>query len=189
MAKRPTRATTISRHPERLSIELARIRGCSLDVVADKFGVGRDSVARHMAGLDPDYRAALTADIPIAELAERAGREGLLVLDNLGVLAMSVSRAALAAEAAGQPYAHASLSRVWLEVTRERAKITGELVTAPSISNVVNNYAILMNSPLLHRLQMMLATRLAPFPDAYAAVLDGLADLEGAPAPMVLNAA
>ena len=173
----------VARHPDRLSIEIARIKGVSLDAIAAKFDVHRDAIARHMAGLDPSYRAALAGDVPIAELAERAGREGGSVMDNLATLQMSLSRAALQAEAAGDRYGHAALSRVWLEATRELGKFTGAMANAPSIMNVTNNVAIMMNSPILHRLQLMLSQRLAPYPDAFDAVMAGLAELEATPLP------
>lgn len=183
MAAGTNRKSQISRHPDRLSIELARVKGVSLDRIAEKYGVHRDAVARHMAALDPDYRAALAADVPIAELAERAAKEGGTILDNLSVLRAGLMQSAYVAKAGNDHHAYAALSRVALEVIRETGKFTGEMVNAPSIQNVVNNTLVLMNAPPIMRLRSMLERRLAPFPEAYDAVMAGLAELEATPEP------
>ena len=73
--RRPWRST-VARHPERLSIELARLSGMSLDRCAAKYGVKRDAIARHMASLSEEYKAALALDVPLEELVERASQEG-----------------------------------------------------------------------------------------------------------------
>jgi hypothetical protein len=62
------RPCQICRHPERLRIELARLSGLSLDLVAARFQVHRDAVHRHMLHLSDADRAALIADLPIKEL-------------------------------------------------------------------------------------------------------------------------
>ncbi|MCJ2077907.1 hypothetical protein MKK68_20050 [Methylobacterium sp. E-016] len=177
------RRSQITRHPERLSIELARLKGVSLDKIAARFDVHRDAIARHMANLDPDYRAALAADVPISELAERAAAEGGSILDNLSVLRGGLMQAAFVAKAGNDHHAYAALSRVALEVIRETGKFTGEMANAPTIQNITNNVAVLMHSPIMHRLQAMLASRLRPYPEAFDAVMDGLAELEANPQP------
>ena len=186
----------LSRHPDRLAIELASLAGLSLDKTAERFGVHRDAVWRHMKSLDPDYRAALASGVPLEEMAERAAKEGLSLLDQLAVIRQSLTHSAIEAKAAGNHYAHAQLSNAVVNAVRETARLTGELRSAPSISNTfINNTAVLMASPTMQRLQTMLMQRLAPFPEALAAVVDGLAELDrpqgglGAPhtasAPMI----
>lgn len=182
-AKRTDRRSQIASHPERLSIELARVKGVPLETIARRFDVHRDAIWRHMASLDPEYRAALAADVPIAELAERAAAEGGSVLDNLAVLRGGLMQAALVAKAGGDHHAYSSLARVALEVIRETGKLTGEMVNAPSITNITNNVAVMMHSPLVLRLQAMLVERLQPHPQALAAVLEGLAELDAASPP------
>lgn len=183
MSRNRERSNQIERHPERLSIELARLKGLSLDRISERWGVHRDAVARHMAKLDPDYRAALAADVPLSELAERAAQEGGSLLDNLAVLRSGLMTAAVQAKAAGDNYAYSSLARVALEVIRESGKFTGEMVNAPSVQNITNNVAILMRHPVMHQMQAMLADRLAPYPEALHAVMVGLSELEQQHAP------
>lgn len=168
----------LRRHPDRISIELASLAGLSLDKIAARFNVGRDAVARHMKALDPGYRAALIADVPLEEMAERAAKEGLSILDQLAVLRQSLMHGAIEAKAASDHYAHATLSNAAVNAIRETARLTGELRSAPTITNITNNVAVLMASPVMQRLQAMLTHRLAPYPEALAAVLDGLAELD-----------
>ncbi|MGU3420758.1 hypothetical protein [Methylobacterium sp. D54C] len=56
---RPGRKPSIAAHPACAKIELARAAGDSLQVIADRFGVGRASVDRHWHALPPDRRARL----------------------------------------------------------------------------------------------------------------------------------
>src|SRR5689334_25356286 len=66
----------VCKHPERLSIELARLSGMSLDRVAAKFDVQRDAVFRHMNNhVTPEARAALALDVPLEQIVERASQE------------------------------------------------------------------------------------------------------------------
>lgn len=171
----------LSRHPDRLAIELASLAGMSLDKVASRFGVHRDAVWRHMKSLDPAYRAALVADVPLEEMAERAAKEGLSLLDQLAVLRQSLMHAAIEAKAAGNHTAHAKLASAAINAVRETGRLTGELRSAPTIQNITNNVAVLMASPVMQRLQTMLMQRLAPYPEALAAVLEGLSELDASP--------
>lgn len=79
----------LRRHPDRISIELASLAGLSLDKIAARFNVGRDAVARHMKSLDPDYKAALSAGVPLEELAEAAAKSGMGLIQHFDVLVRS----------------------------------------------------------------------------------------------------
>ncbi|MET0528133.1 MAG: hypothetical protein ABW003_07290 [Microvirga sp.] len=61
---RPGRKPSIAAHPACAEIELARAAGDSLQVIADRFGVGRGSINRHWHAMSPARRARL------AELAD-----------------------------------------------------------------------------------------------------------------------
>lgn len=69
---KPGRKPTIAAHPACAEIELARAAGDSLQMIADRFGVGRASVDRHWHGLPPERRARL-AELA-AELREFEAR-------------------------------------------------------------------------------------------------------------------
>lgn len=168
----------IARHPDRMAIELAYFANMSLDRIAERYGVTRDSIWRHVKKLDPAYRAALVADVPLEQMAERAAKEGISLLDQLSVLRMGLMHSAIEAKAAGDHYAHATLSNAAVNAIREAGRLTGELKNVPTIQNVTNNVAVIMASPVMARLQTMLAQRLGPHPQALEAVLAGLAELE-----------
>lgn len=57
---RPGRKPSIATHPACAEIELARAAGDSLQMIADRFGVGRASVDRYWHALPPERRARLT---------------------------------------------------------------------------------------------------------------------------------
>ena len=99
-------------------------------------------------------------------------------IQQLSVLRQSLMHGAIEAKAAGDHYAHATLSNAAVNAVRETARLTGELSGVHTITNVTNNTAILMASPVMMQLQNMLVSRLSPFPAALAAVMDGLMDLE-----------
>lgn len=56
---RPGRKPSIAAHPACAEIELARAASDSLQVIADRFGVGRGSINRHWHALPPERRARL----------------------------------------------------------------------------------------------------------------------------------
>ena len=57
---RPGRKPSIAAHPACAEIEIARAAGDSLQVIADRFSVGRASVDRHWHALPPERRARLS---------------------------------------------------------------------------------------------------------------------------------
>lgn len=197
----PERRSQIARHPDRLAIELARIAGVSLDRISAKYGVHRDAVARHMASLPEDYKAALAVDVPLEELAERAAKEGGSLLDHLSIIRMTLTSQLLAAAACNDRHAVANLARAATEVSREIGKLTGDILRTPTITNITNQAVIFMGSPFMANLEAMLIRRLAPHPAALRDVMEGLAELQGelpdndpdplppAPAPRLIDAA
>ena len=116
----------ISRHPDRLSIELGILAGRSLDSVANQYAVKRDAVWKHMKALDPGYRATLIADVPLEQMAERAAKEGLSVLDQLAVLRQTLMHPAIDAKAAGDHHAQAALSNAAVRAIHETNRLSGE---------------------------------------------------------------
>lgn len=175
------RKSQISKHPNRLEIELASLAGMSLDRIANRFNVRRDAIWRHMKALDPAYRAALIADVPLEEMAARAAAEGLSLLDQLAVLRQSLLHAAIEAKAAGDHYAHATLANAAVKAIREAGHLSGELRGAPTITNITNNVAVIMASPTMQRLKHVILESLAPHPEALASVVDALEAMEAAP--------
>ena len=61
---------------------MARVAGASFEAIGAKFNIHKDAVWRHCRDhLDEAARASYLADIPLAELAERANAESMSLLD------------------------------------------------------------------------------------------------------------
>jgi hypothetical protein len=78
----------VCKHPERARIELMRASGATLDTIARKFNVGRDSVWRHYGRhVSNETKAYLIAGpAKLDELAQRAAAEQLSLLDYLSII-------------------------------------------------------------------------------------------------------
>jgi len=174
----------VCKHPDRVRIELHKLSGASLDKVVMKFpDIHRDALHRHMKShLGADERQALIAEIPIRELAKRAAEEGGSVLDHLTVIRNVVMRALLGAAESSDRVGTASLAGRAVEVLNALGKLTGEIASIAAVTNIQNNLNI-FQAPDFCALETMLVQRLQPYPDALAAVLDGLRELEGRSTP------
>ncbi len=175
---------TVCHHPERHRIELLRLAGTPTDTLVEKYPeLGRDAVYRHMANhVDAETKAAMVADVPLSELAERAVKEGGSLLDHFSVVRLTVMAALQRAAAVNDYSGTAALAKRATEINREIGRLSGELLNSTPIANFTQNN-IIMGGPIMARLESMLIDRLAPFPDALRAVLDGLADLDGTRPP------
>ena len=175
------RQCQICRHPERIRIEALRLAGSSADAIAERFDLKRDAVYRHMANhVSADTKAALIADVPLRELADRAAAEGVSLIDYLAIVRQTVMTQMLGAASINDASGTAMLAGKALDVLKEVGKLTGEMLRAAPVSNVYNittNVAFLQ-SPFFNKLETMLLDRLAPFPEALQAVLIGLDALD-----------
>src|SRR5229473_1439107 len=176
----------VCRHPERWRVELLRAGGASLDAVADKFGVSRDSLHRHWTLHVTDAAKAgyVCGPAELSKLGEKAALEGDSVIDYLRlcrtVLVGQLAAMTEAGDGRGAAHVAAQLTRT-LETI---AKVTGEMgELARSTINVTNNNIAIMNSPQFATLQATMLRALAPYPDARGAVVLALRDLDAAPAP------
>ena len=175
----------VCKHPDRLRIEMARISGASLSAVADKFGISRDSVWRHMEHVDPDRRAMLIADVPVAELAARAVSEDVSLLDYYSIVRKTVMDQLLGAASCNDRHATAMLAGRATETLTAIGKLTGEILrTTPGLT-VNNTYSttVFMQSQTFILFERMLIAKLQPHPDALRDVLEGLSEFEAASAP------
>jgi len=171
-------ACTVCKHVDRARIEATRIAGASLDSIAAKYTIGRDALWRHMARHVPeDVRSQYLAAVPVRELAQRASAEGLSVLDYLAIVRGVLLQEFQLAASVHDKNATAILAGRLTEVLREIGRITGELMRTPAIQTI-NNSVTFVNSPDFLNLQEMLIRRLAGHPDAMAAVVEGLRELE-----------
>jgi hypothetical protein len=180
-ARRRRKATsqcTVCRHAERVRIEANRLIGVSLKECAGEFGLSIAAISRHMRmHVDAETKAEIMADVPMREIAERAAKEGMSLLDYYGIVRGTVFKQLIAAGSINDRAAVAALASRATYVLESMGKLTGELrQLAPQ--SITNNTAVFINSPIFTELQSMLISKLAAYPDALAAVVDGLRELE-----------
>jgi hypothetical protein len=181
------RGCQICRHPDRWRLELLKAGGASLDSLAAKFGVHRNSVKRHYdRHVSPELKATyLLGPVQLQELAAKAAEQGGSVLDHLHavrvVLMGQMSTMVEANDGRGVAYVAGRLTTV-LETI---AKISGELgdLARSTTYNITNNVAVLSEHPAFAKLQATMLRALAEFPDARAAVVAALRGLDSENAP------
>ena len=170
---------TICAHSERLRIELLRAAGVSLDALAAKFDVSRDAIWRHWTHhVTVEAKGRFLAGPgDVATLAEKATAEGDSVLDYLkmvrSTLVAQLAAVTEAGDARSATYVAGQLTRT-LEVY---ARVTGEVGQLAQTLNVTN-VAVLGEHPEFLRVQAALLRALGPFPDARAAVVSALRELD-----------
>jgi hypothetical protein len=163
--------------------------GASLDSLADKFHVSRDSIHRHMQKhVTDDDRSHILADLPLQELLERAADEGVSLIDHCRIIRATLMRSFTAAASVGDRNGTAALAGRLNEVLGLMGKLTGEMLSLAPGASITNNTQILINSPVFADLQAMLVQTLSPYPEALAAVVEGLQQLEAKAAPAPKNA-
>ncbi|HEV2700462.1 MAG TPA: hypothetical protein VGV09_02440, partial [Steroidobacteraceae bacterium] len=163
-------------HAQRYEIELALVSGVSHCALGKKYGVSHDSVQRHAKNhVSADRRAQLVAGpMKPAELAQKASEKSATLLDHAEIVRNSLMLRFLAAAEADDRTGSAMVAGRVIEALRFIAQLTGEITKA---SATITNNTLIINSPFMADLQGMLARKLAPFPEARAAVLAGLEDL------------
>lgn len=187
MKKQTQSQCKVCRHSERARIEMMRISGVGLATVAAQFEISTDSIWRHMSRhVSERAKAAYLVDVPIAEMVARAADEGVSLLDFFKIVRGVLMKQFQLAAAVNDRHATASLAGRLNETLGLIGKLTGELLRlAPGM--VTNNLTVFINSPAFADLQTMLIRRLAAHPEALAAVIAGLRELEAKaePPPMI----
>jgi hypothetical protein len=173
-------ACSVCIHRDRARIEASRIAGVSLTNLAKKFGVGRDAIHRHMhAHVSEDERAMYLAEVPIKDLAEAAAAEGVSVIEYLSIVRTVLMTQFQMCAAAHDKNGVAILAGRLTEVLNSIGRITGEMgALASNHISITNNVAVLSEHPAFAKLQATMLRALAPFPDARAAVVTALRDLD-----------
>jgi hypothetical protein len=175
----------VCNHPDRWRLELLRAGGASLGSLAKKFNVSIDSVFRHWRDHVSDEAKAsyLVGPADLARLAEKAAVEGDSVLDYLK-LCRTVLTAQLAVmsesnDARGAAFVAGQLTRTLETIAKVTGEI-GDLARSVTINNTTN-VAVLQEHPKFLQAQATLLRALGPFPDARAAVVAALRELDGSP--------
>jgi hypothetical protein len=142
------RPCNVCAHAEKVQIEAGRIADISADALAEKYGISRDSIYRHMCShVDEETRAQYIEDVPIRDLMKRAAEEGVTVLDYLRLYRSEITKQFLAAASLNDRAAIANLGRVCIELNREIARLSGEFLSSPAVTNVlqINNFSNTQN--------------------------------------------
>jgi hypothetical protein len=157
---------------------LLRAGGASLDSLAEKFGVGRDSIHRHWHTHVSDELKSnyLAGPAQLQELAEKAADAGGSVLDNLNAVRVVLMGQLAAMVEAGDSRGVALVAGRLTETLEKIARLSGELGAMAS-SVTINNIAI-FESPAFLKIQGTILRALAPHPEARADVVAALRDLD-----------
>jgi hypothetical protein len=182
----------VCKHPERWRIELLKAGGASLNSLARKFGVGRDSIDRHWhRHVSPETKAShLCGPAELASLAGKAAQESDSVLDYLRmcrvVLTSQMSVASEAGDTRGAAYVTGQLVKVLDSIARITGEV-GDLARSTTYNITTNNVALLAENPAFARLQATLLRALGPYPEARNAVVLALRGFHAEPEPDVLS--
>jgi hypothetical protein len=173
----------VCNHKDRALIEFARVAGASLDSVAAKHNISRDAIWRHMnKHVDDAARADYLAQVPMQDLAAKAAEEGTSVLGYFSIIRATLMTQFQLAASLGDRSATATLAGRLTEVLRAIGGISGEMSNLAVNHLTINNTTVL-NSPIFASLQANLLHALAPFPEARAAVVNALRQMDEANAP------
>ena len=137
----------VCRHPERWRVELLRAGGASLDALADKFSLDRDSIWRHWQNhVTTEMKASyLCGPAQLAELGEKAAAEGDCVLDHLRMICTVLTGQLAAMTEAGDGRGAAYVAGRLTSVLEAIGRCTGELgALATSINVTSNNLAAIV---------------------------------------------
>jgi hypothetical protein len=173
---------TVCAHKERERIEALRASGASLESLARKFKVHKDAIWRHWRDhVSADLKTAyLAGPATIAELKERAAKEGGSILDHLSILRSILMGAITASAEAQSAFSLATLSGRLVEVLREIGKITGEIERLNPAVSITNNVAV-FNDPKFLGLQAGLLAIARAHPAARADIVALLRGLDAPP--------
>jgi hypothetical protein len=191
--KHGSRICQVCKHPERWRVELLKAGGASLDSLAAKFNLHRDAIHRHWLNhVTPEMKASfLAGPLQLEELAQKAAAEGLSVLDHLHAIRVVLFSHLTTATEAGDGNLAANVAGRLTHTLETIARISGELgaLATNTTFNITNNQTILTQHPAFMRMQASLLNALAPFPEARAAVVAALRDIDGDNArPVALSA-
>jgi hypothetical protein len=168
-------------HPERVRIERLLAAGASIKGAARKFAIDHHALRRHWINhVSADARAAYIAGAGVAkdQLEEVVADESLALIDHYRIVRGGLYKGFGAASEIGDGNALALLAGRLHENLRDCARLTGELQQGPLLS-VQNNVSV---GPDYARAIAVIVSAVAPYPEARAAVIAALRDLDAASA-------
>ena len=165
-------------------LERLHCSGASDQSLADRWGMSRWAVARHVKHhLTKARRVELMAGpVKIGNLVDRATDESRSVLEMYQVTRSLLFSRMLAAAEAGDNFGTSSVGRVLIDLLDKLAKLTGELRRMAGIS-ITNNVLNINSAPEYPDLEAGLLEIARTVPDAREPIITLLAKLEATSTP------
>jgi hypothetical protein len=169
----------ICNHAERTRIEMFRVSGIPLRVLADQFDVSKDSVHRHFLRHVSQQRRAelMVGPAKVEQLANAAADESKSLLDYLGIARSVLFNQFLNAAEAGDRNGVVSVAGRLLESLREIGRLTGELRQLSGVT-INNNTLNIVSNPQFLTLQEGLLTIARRHPEAKSDIVGLLRNLD-----------
>ena len=170
-------------HKDRHAIEMAQVAGASFRAIAEKYStptriVSRSAIHRHVRDhVDEASIASYLADIPLEEIAARAAKEGMSLLDYFGLVRSTIIQQMLVASGVNDGHRVGALAGRAVEVLKEIGRLSGELTRIGSTISITNNVAVFAD-PKFIELQTGLLTIARQHPAARADIISLLRNME-----------
>src|SRR6201982_1383736 len=166
-------------HLERMGIERLPAAGASIKGAARKFAIDYHALRRHWINhVSAEARAAYITGAGASkdQLEEIIADESLALIDHYRIVRGGLYKGFGAASEIGDGNALALLAGRLHENLRDCARLTGELQRGPLL-NIQNN--VLVNPDYMKAIARIVVA-VAPYPEARAAVIMALRDLDSA---------
>ena len=170
-------------HLERVRIERLLAAGASMKGTARKFAIDYHALRRHWINhVSTEARAAYIAGAGATkdQLEAIVADESLAIIDHYRIVRGGLYKGFGAASEIGDGNALALLAGRLHENLRDCARLTGELQRGPLL-NIQNN--VLVNPDYMKAI-VRIVSAVAPYPEAPAAVIMALRDLDSASDPL-----
>jgi hypothetical protein len=170
-------------HLERVRIERLLAAGASMKGTAWKFAIDYHALRRHWINhVSTEARAAYIAGAGATkdQLEAIVADESLAIIDHYRIVRGGLYKGFGAASEIGDGNALALLAGRLHENLRDCARLTGELQRGPLL-NIQNN--VLVNPDYMKSIARIVSA-VAPYPEARAAVIMALRDLDSASDPL-----
>jgi len=171
------------KHLERVRIERLLAAGASIKGTARKFAIDYHALRRHWINhVSTEARAAYIAGAGATkdQLEAIVADESLAIIDHYRIVRGGLYKGFGAASEIGDGNALALLAGRLHENLRDCARLTGELQRGPLL-NIQNN--VLVNPDYMKAI-VRIVSAVAPYPEAPAAVIMALRDLDSASDPL-----
>jgi len=163
----------VCQHAERHKIEALRVGGSTLEELAKRFGIHKDSLHRHMrTHVSAETKISyLAGPAKLQDLANLAADENKSLIEYLGILRSILIGQLDRSAQRDKPYEVERVAGRVLDVLREIGRLTGEVSAIASQTFIQTNNFNVLNSPEFIDLQTGLLQLCAAHPEVRPDVL------------------